>query len=426
MSDIIEGTSRSLKTDKVGSKLYIQWEREGVEAEVSRVYESKSALNAHVVMRYMPKRIEQTGQGNHLIKRSWNLFSQQSINSVVKALENRDTFDINWEQIMEQLVVVVDSNSWEVSDSAAIGNDPIVYEDRHVLYPFVRKNQINMIYGSAGIGKSYMSVAIALCVQTGIAHRNLTPEQGNVLYLDWESERDDLNERTVAVKQGFLDIYQNESLEKAEFEYRKVRGSLDKVQDEISDVVYSNDIKLIIVDSVGGALQGNINDADAIAEFSGILRSYNTSVLALDHVAKGNNDKPIGSIYKEAFARNLWRMSGDHPVGSDEMEVAFEHTKTNHKRMNPVAFDAKFYTDSTYDITNKFTIKSKLLDDSSLLKRDIEEVLYEQILLNPGMDRNNLIHVLNKYPQTEIDITLETLLRTNKIMQDSHGGYGSK
>ena len=126
MSDIIEGTSRSLKTDKVGSKLYIQWEREGVEAEVSRVYESKSALNAHVVMRYMPKRIEQTGQGNHLIKRSWNLFSQQSINSVVKALENRDTFDINWEQIIEQLGVVVDSNSWEVSDSAAIGNDPIV------------------------------------------------------------------------------------------------------------------------------------------------------------------------------------------------------------------------------------------------------------------------------------------------------------
>jgi hypothetical protein len=263
-------------------------------------------------------------------------------------------------------------------------------------------------------------------VQTGIAHKGLLPEQGNVLYLDWESERDDLNERTVAVKQGFKDEYQNDYLDQAEFEYRKVRGSLDKVQDEISDVVYSNNIKLIVVDSVGGALQGNINDADAIAEFSGILRSYNTSILALDHVAKGNNDKPIGSIYKEAFARNLWRMSGDHPVGSDEMEVAFEHTKTNHKRMNPVAFDAKFYTDSTYDITNKFTLKSKLLDDSALLKRPIEDALYEQILLNPGMDRNNLIHVLNKYPQTEIDMTIETLLRTNKIMQDSHGGYGSK
>tara|TARA_R100000808_G_scaffold924_4_gene4441 strand:+ start:464 stop:1720 length:1257 start_codon:yes stop_codon:yes gene_type:complete len=416
----------NIKTDKVGSKLYLEWEREGVEAEVSRVHESKSALNAHVVISYTPKRVEQTGQGHHLIKRSWNLFSQQSINSVVKALEARDTFDINWESIIEQLVVTVDSNSWEVSDSATIGNDPIVYEDRHVLYPFVRKNQINMIYGSAGIGKSYIAVTAALCVQTGIAHKGLIPEQGNVLYLDWESERDDLNERTVAVKEGFKDEYQNEYLDQAEFEYRKVRGSLDKVQDEISDVVHSNNVKLIIVDSVGGALQGNINDADAIAEFSGILRSYNTSVLALDHVAKGNNDKPIGSIYKEAFARNLWRMSGDHPVGSDEMEIAFEHTKTNHKRMNPVAFDAKFYTDSTYDITNKFTIKSKLIDDSSLLKRDIEEVLYEQILLNPGMDRNNLINTLDKYPQTEIDITLETLLRTNKIMQDSHGGYGTK
>ena len=416
----------NIKTNKVGSKLYIEWEREGVEAEVSRVHESKSALNAHVVIKYTPKRVEQTGQGNHLIKRSWNLFSQQSINSVIKALESRDTFNINWESIIEQLVVTVDSNSWEVSDSSAIGNEPIVYEDRHVLYPFVRKNQINMIYGSAGIGKSYIAVTIALCVQTGIGHEGLLPEQGNVLYLDWESEREDLNERTVAVKQGFIEEYDGDYLDIAEFEYRKIRGSLDKVQDEISDIVYNKDIKLIIVDSVGGALQGNINDADSIAEFSGILRSYNTSILALDHVAKGNNDKPIGSIYKEAFARNLWRMSGDHPVGSDEMEIAFEHTKTNHKRMNPVAFDAKFYSDSTYDITNKFTIKSKSLDNSGLLKRPIEDALYDQIILNPGIDRNNLINVLDKYPQTEIDMTLETLIRTNKIMQDSHGGYGSK
>ena len=416
----------NIKTNKVGSKLYIEWEREGVEAEVSRVHESKSALNAHVVIKYTPKRVEQTGQGNHLIKRSWNLFSQQSINSVIKALESRDTFNINWESMIEQLVVTVDSNSWEVSDSSAIGNEPIVYEDRYVLYPFVRKNQINMIYGSAGIGKSYIAVTIALCVQTGIGHQGLLPEQGNVLYLDWESERSDLNERTVAVKQGFIEEYDGDYLDNAEFEYRKIRGSLDKVQDEISDIVYNKDIKLIVVDSVGGALQGNINDADSIAEFSGILRSYNTSILALDHVAKGNNDKPIGSIYKEAFARNLWRMTGDHPVGSDEMEIAFEHTKTNHKRMNPVAFDAKFYSDSTYDITNKFIIKSKSLDNSGLLKRPIEDALYDQIILNPGIDRNNLINVLDKYPQTEIDMTIETLLRTNKIMQDSHGGYGSR
>ena len=416
----------NIKTDKVGSKLYIEWEREGVKAEVSRVHESKSALNAHVVIAYTPKRVAETGQGHHLIKRSWNLFSQQSINSVIKALESRDTFEINWESLMEQLIVTVDSNSWEVSDSATIGNDPIIYEDRHVLYPFVRKNQINMIYGAAGIGKSYMAVTIALCVQTGIGHKGLLPEQGNVLYLDWESERSDLNERTVAVKQGFLDEYTNEYLDNAEFEYRKVRGALNKVQDEISDLVHSNDIKLIVVDSVGGALQGNINDADSIAEFAGILRSYNTSILALDHVAKGSNDKPIGSIYKEAFARNLWRMTGDHPVGSDEMEIAFEHTKRNHKRMNPVAFDAKFYSDTTYDITNKFVISNKLINDSTLLKRPIEDALYEQILLNPGMNRNNLISTLEEYPQKEIDITLETLLRTTKIMQDSHGGYGSR
>ena len=50
----------NIKTNKVGSKLYVEWEREGVEAEVSRVHESKSALNAHVVIKYTPKRVEQT------------------------------------------------------------------------------------------------------------------------------------------------------------------------------------------------------------------------------------------------------------------------------------------------------------------------------------------------------------------------------
>ena len=60
------------------------------------------------------------------------------------------------------------------------------------------------------------------------------------------------------------------------------------------------------------------------------------------------------------------------------------------------------------------------------MKRPVEDVLHEQILLNPGINRNNLINVLDKYPQTEIDITLEHLLKGNKIMQDSHGGYGAK
>ena len=45
MSDIaerhtVEGSSRTLKTTKVGSKLYIQWEREGVEAEIITAWSS--------------------------------------------------------------------------------------------------------------------------------------------------------------------------------------------------------------------------------------------------------------------------------------------------------------------------------------------------------------------------------------------------
>ena len=63
------------------------------------------------------------------------------------------------------------------------------------MFPFIRKNAINIIYGAGGSGKSYLSVFLGLLVQSGKSYAGLNPDQGNVLYLDWESEEKDLNER---------------------------------------------------------------------------------------------------------------------------------------------------------------------------------------------------------------------------------------
>ena len=78
-------------------------------------------------------------------------------------------------------------------ESIKIGNLPVVNEEKHYLFPFVRKNAINIIYGPGASGKSYLACLIGLLVQSGKSYAGLNPDQGNVLYLDWESDPEDLS-----------------------------------------------------------------------------------------------------------------------------------------------------------------------------------------------------------------------------------------
>ena len=183
-----------------GSKIYLQWKDDGIKMTVRKISDkSSTGLKGEVLIEYLHEKIQGTPLGQHLMQRQINLTSQRSINEIIKALNEATSeyFDeLDWSRIMEQLTVNVSKYKGGNAESIMIGNTPVVNEEKYSVFPFIRKNAINIIYGQGGSGKSYFSVFLALLIQSGMSYASLLPDKGNVLYIDWESEENDLNERT--------------------------------------------------------------------------------------------------------------------------------------------------------------------------------------------------------------------------------------
>ena len=364
-----------------GSKIYLTWESEGIKMVVRKISDkSSTGLTGEVLIEYLPHKIIDTNLGNHLMIRKINLTSQQSLNTIIKALrEMTDDYfpDIDWPKIMEQLVVNVSKYKGGNMESVLIGNTPVVNEEKHYIFPFIRKNAINIIYGAGGSGKSYLSVLFGLIVQSGKSYAGLSPDQGNVLYIDWESDPEDLNERLRAVKKGLVEVHPD--IADIEFLYYRAKDKFINEEDTIADMIVENNIGLIIIDSFGGALAGEINDSEASMQLANCLRSLGVSILGIDHVSKSNSNSPIGTVYKVNLARNLWSVTSKVDEVNNEMEVVLKHTKTNSKKENPRVFNMKFHIDEqAYNITDKVSINSLTNQNSRLLEELIHKEIEEQ------------------------------------------------
>ena len=364
-----------------GSKIYLTWESEGIKMVVRKISDkSSTGLTGEVLIEYLPHKIIDTNLGHHLMIRKINLTSQQSLNTIIKALrEMTDDYfpDIDWPKIMEQLVVNVSKYKGGNMESVLIGNTPVVNEEKHYIFPFIRKNAINIIYGAGGSGKSYLSVLFGLLVQSGKSYAGLSPDQGNVLYIDWESDPEDLNERLRAVKKGLVEVHPD--IADIEFLYYRAKDKFVNEEDTIADMIVENNIGLIIIDSFGGALAGEINDSEASMQLANCLRSLGVSILGIDHVSKSNSNSPIGTVYKVNLARNLWSVTSKVDEVNNEMEVVLKHTKTNSKKENPRVFNMKFHIDEqAYNITDKVSINSLTNQNSRLLEELIHKEIEEQ------------------------------------------------
>ena len=364
-----------------GSKIYLAWESEGIKMVVRKISDkSSTGLTGEVLIEYLPHKIIDTNLGHHLMIRKINLTSQQSLNTIIRALrEMTDDYfpDIDWPKIMEQLVVNVSKYKGGNMESVLIGNTPVINEEKHYIFPFIRKNAINIIYGAGGSGKSYLSVLFGLLVQSGKSYAGLAPDQGNVLYIDWESDPEDLNERLRAVKKGLVEVHPD--IADIEFLYYRAKDKFVNEEDTIADMIVENNIGLIIIDSFGGALAGEINDSEASMQLANCLRSLGVSILGIDHVSKSNSNSPIGTVYKVNLARNLWSVTSKIDEINNEMEVVLKHTKTNSKKENPRVFNMQFHVnEQAYNITEKVSINSLTNQNSRLLEELIHKEIEEQ------------------------------------------------
>ena len=197
------------------------------------------------------------------------------------------------------------------------------------VWPLLPSHQPSIIYGQGGIGKSWLAVYLAALVDNGITRNGLNADVGRTLYVDWETDRDTIEGRAWAIKQGEPQIAPEWGLA-----YQQAQGPLTDWIDDLANHVDREQFDLVVIDSVGMALGGDANDAQTVLAFFGALRQLDATTLLIDHMGKGPEAADrgaFGSVYKRNSARSVWEMR----QAEGELTIGLYHRKANNSKLSP-------------------------------------------------------------------------------------------
>jgi hypothetical protein len=136
-------------------------------------------------------------------------------------------------------------------------------------------------------------------------------------------------------------------IETPEIAYLRGVGTLADQAQEVSEKVAGVQPALVIVDSVGyacGAVEGSSDWSGPFLRMVHVMRSWRTTVLLIDHAT---DDRPYGSRYKMASARNVWHLKKQQEAGDQVIHAGLIHRKRSNGALHPpIGYRLRFAADT--------------------------------------------------------------------------------
>jgi hypothetical protein len=205
----------------------------------------------------------------------------------------------------------------------------------YVVEGIMPKGHTTSLFGDGGSAKSILALSAGTAISGG-AEKWLGRKVHNspVLYADFELDADEQRRRAYQVARG---VY----LQKPPYDLLYVSGlgrHAGEVLKECLEICASEGVGLLIVDSLGIALQGDAESARDVITFHhrylDPFRVAGVTLLVVDHQGKTQageryqNKRSFGSVYKENLARSVIQVEpGDR--GEGLLTVKLRQTKHN-------------------------------------------------------------------------------------------------
>jgi hypothetical protein len=248
--------------------------------------------------------------------------------------------------------LVIPSSVTAVLDEYRSGNAPVRLcdvpnpgEPQYLIPDFLLANRNVFLSAYGGSAKSIIGMAIAISVATGEPWAEMRPsDMGPVLYLDWEDEADTQSRRMAEICAGYGLSTLPDNL------YHWSMGTpLKEAQRAISRFVRDNGIKLVVVDSIGAAIGGELTKDDAAIQGMVACRNLSpASRLIIAHISKADAEKnpgerkTFGSAFFEFGARDVWQAHRIGEPGANQISISFANTKANHGQKQPFGLRVVF------------------------------------------------------------------------------------
>ncbi len=277
-----------------------------------------------------------------------NLQATPTMNSLAKRLE-RNRNDIPWVDILTFIAGKTKEiarrgepveEMWPAKDTSL--------KPSYLLEPLLYLNHPTVVFGDYGTLKSLLALVIGYVVQLPYPDNKLGlitgKESTHCLYLDYEDDPTSFKGRWGAIQKGFgieapMPIF-----------YRRMTSTLADSVESLQHTITARDIKLLIIDSLGPAARGNLNDPEPAIRYHEAIRRLGITSLTLAHNAKDPLTKRrtiFGSVFFTNLARSVWECKVEQETGEDEAIMSLKHTKANLSRLHPpLGYKVTFADDS--------------------------------------------------------------------------------
>lgn len=308
--------------------------------------------------------------------------------------------------IIEQLCVIL-LDSYRAGEPAIeLWTNEEVTAPSYKVYPLVAENEVNVLFGEGGAGKSFLAMILSICIQLPYENNELKlgkPQQGKVLWLDWETSQNTARRNIKMLTKGF-------GLPDLFIKYRRCTQSLPADLEAIQKICLDDEIDTVVIDSAGLACGGSITKDEFVNPFFTALRSLNVTSLLITHLSKAEMQqgtkrrKPIGSIYFFNMPRNIFEVRSAQEAGSNILPIGLFHSKCNiDKKSAPMAFILTFAQDEILvtpddpkgipEFAGDMSASSQILE---ILKTEKKPLTRAELIAITGLSLNTIKTTLSR------------------------------
>ena len=322
------------------------------------------SVGVHIIVRYIKKNFKAqvasylNDVGVH--RSNPVLDNDKSMEDYIKKCKREkpyEDFGVNWDRVCNDLSGIIIDTVRAGTPETVLGDVP---PDESVAWRVdnLLIEDTTVLWATGGTGKSFFALWLSTLISEGLEYVNtgngLIVEPGNVLYLDYETTQAQIASRVRKIHNG-LGIDRPSKIV-----YRHMELPLVQDVDTIRDIVHKRNIDYIVVDSMGLAVDGELESAAEVLEFFRSLNTIGLPSLVISHANKSGN--LFGSAYTANAARSVIEASqseGSYAKGGIDFNLF--HRKANDIALQaPQSWSVKFETDKvTYTRGDVFDTEDK-------------------------------------------------------------------
>ena len=360
----------SFDIEGAGGQYRLQWPNLNIQADVS-LFKVMPDLSLSAEVEFLSQRPSANASG-HVLRRRVNLSNPSA--PYIKSLEDEDE-SLSWKHIVGQLcVATTDAYRRGSSEVEMVGQIQPAPEGHWLIKPLVQVGHPTLIYGEGSSGKSWLGQYLSVLVHEGLSASGLEVEQAKVLYLDWETDLQEIGSRLAMIRRG-LELPERTQ---SGIWYKYMTQGLASDISEVRKIILSRGISFVVCDSLGSACMGEPESAEVVLKMFGAIRSLGVTSLCIDHTNK--SDVLFGSVYKRNASRLVYHVKKSQREQDEEFEFALFHEKANNSRLiHPLGWSLQFNNNGGAAVFTRRDVKKTRLEGEMTVKERIRNYLDENV-----------------------------------------------